>query len=151
MKITGAFLAENVEARANGLYVEGGVFPRFQQDPDSGDQLVWLVLLVQRDGQDDRTEAEDFTFTAKVESLELSNGHTSGRSFVLEVGPVSFVAGSGFSADQLSLSNEDLPVDGLYTIIVTGPHGETFTMPFSVGTEPRIVRRGAPRSRRRSR
>lgn len=147
MKITGAFLAEKVEARANGMYVEGGVFPSFQLDPESGDQLVWLVLLVQRDGQDDRTDAEDFTFTAKVESLDLSHGRTSGRSFALECGPVSFVAGSGYSADLLSLSSEDLPVDGMYTIIVTGPRGEKFTLPFAVGTAPHKVRRGLGRSR----
>jgi hypothetical protein len=136
LKITGAFLAEKVEARPNGMYVEGGVFPSLQQDLESGDQLVWLVVLVQRDGQDQRTEAEDFSFTAEVESLVVKEGTTSGKSFALEVGPESFLAGSGFSADLLPLSREDLPVDGLYTIIVTGPHGEKFTLPFAVGTSP---------------
>ncbi|MDT5071106.1 MAG: hypothetical protein QOH82_426, partial [Mycobacterium sp.] len=35
MRITAAFLAEKAEARANGLYVEGGVFPALTEDVET--------------------------------------------------------------------------------------------------------------------
>ena len=136
LKITGAFLAEKVEVRPNGMYVEGGVFPALRQDPDSGDQLVWLALFVQRDGQDQRTGAEDFAFTVEVEPLNVTGRPLSSNSVSLEAAPEAFLAGNGFSAHLLQLSPEDLPVNGLYTLIVIGPHGEKFTLPFEVETAP---------------
>jgi hypothetical protein len=62
MRITAAFLAEQAEARANGLYVEGGVFPSMKKDVDTGELVVWLVVLVN-------------------EALRLMNARSWSRSF----------------------------------------------------------------------
>jgi hypothetical protein len=72
----------------------------------------------------------------EVEPLNVTGRPLSSNSVSLEAAPEAFLAGNGFSAHLLQLSPEDLPVNGLYTLIVIGPHGEKFTLPFEVETAP---------------
>lgn len=80
MKITGAFLAEKVEARDNGMYVEGGVFPSLKEDPHSGQMLVWLVVLVQSDRDDENRE-----FNAEIAPLDLPEAEAAGTQQPLKL------------------------------------------------------------------
>lgn len=132
MRITAAFLAEKAEARPNGLYVEGGVFPTVNRDEDTGQLVVWLVVLVER-----LAPTDDRTFTVEVVSLEASVAEATQETLpVMEVEEKSLRAKFGFSVHELRLSREDVPAVGWDAFLVTDAHGETFTLPFNVQSLP---------------
>jgi hypothetical protein len=132
MRITAAFLAEKAEARANGLYVEGGVFPVMTEDADTGQLVVWLVVLVERGAATD-----DRTFKVQVVSLEKPIADAIEEELpVFEVGEQALVAKIGFSIHELRLSQSDIPSLGWDAFVVTDPHGERFTLPFKVASLP---------------
>ena len=134
MKVTGAFLAEKADAVNGALHVEGGVVARLSEDPGSGNQLVSLVVLVQGDGQG---KDEDKTIRLALESLSAEAGQVGGQEWTETVhdSALHHRAG-GFSISDLQFSKSDLPVDGWYTLTVTGPGGEKFMIAFYVGTQP---------------
>ena len=132
MRITAAFLAEQAEARANGLYVEGGVFPSMKKDVDTGELVVWLVVLVERGAPTDER-----TFMVEVVSLEKPIADAIEEDLpVFEVGEEALAAKIGFSVHELRLSRSDIPSVGWDAFVVTDPHGERFTLPFKVASLP---------------
>jgi hypothetical protein len=132
MRITAAFLAEKAEARENGLYVEGGVFPVMSEDHDTGQLVVWLVVLVQRGAPTD-----DRTFQVEVVSLEKPIADAIEEQLpIFEVGEEALAAKIGFSIHELRLSRADIPSLGWDAFVVTDPHGERFTLPFKVAALP---------------
>jgi hypothetical protein len=134
MRITAAFLAEKAEARANGLYVEGGVFPALTEDVETGQLVVWLVVLVER-----LAPTDDRTFKVEVVSLEQSVADAVQDELpVMEVRKDSLHAKIGFSIHELRLSRSDIPSVGWDAFLVTDPHGETFTLPFNVTSLPTV-------------
>ena len=68
-------------------------------------------------------------------------------SLVLEVGDESLAQKAGFACFDLYLSRADVPVDGWYGFIVTGPGGERFILPCSAVVlakrGPKTLRGGA--------
>jgi hypothetical protein len=132
MRITAAFLAENAEARNNGLYVEGGVFPTLRADRETGQLVVWLVVLLERGAPTD-----DRTFRVEVVSLEQPVADAVEEHLpVQQVGDESLVAKFGFSIHELRLSRSDIPSLGWDAFLVTDPHGDSFTLPFNVPSLP---------------
>ncbi|MCW2515557.1 MAG: hypothetical protein JWR11_4599 [Mycobacterium sp.] len=132
MRITAALLAEKAETRGNGLYVEGGVFPAVREEVATGQLVVWLVVLVERGAPTD-----DRTFKVEVVSLEQSVADSPEEHLpIMEVSEASLAAKIGFSIHELRLSRSDIPSVGWDAVVVTDPHGDSFTLPFNVAALP---------------
>jgi hypothetical protein len=132
MRITAALLAERAEARENGLYVEGGVFPVMTEDVDAGQLVVWLVVLVERGAPNDAR-----TFTVEVVSLEKPIADAIEEPLpTFEVADKALDAKIGYSVHELRLSRADIPSLGWDAFVVTDPHGDRFTLPFKVAALP---------------
>jgi hypothetical protein len=129
MKLTGAFLAERAEAVNGALSVEGGVVAALTQNQQSGMMDVCLVLLVQGEPEnpDKTVKIAIEPLSAPVESVQpqLLTETVSDESLLVNAG--------GFSILELSFEKADLPVDGIYTMTVTGPD-HSISLLFNVGT-----------------
>ncbi len=129
MKLTGAFLTEHADMVDGALDVKGGVCARLTEDPESGQMLVSIVALV-------KGEEDDADRTLKIVVESISTPDKAPRQELSEKVPSEALAhrAGGFTVIDLRFSREDLPVEGWYEIVVTGPKDEKFQLPFLVGT-----------------
>jgi hypothetical protein len=116
--VTGAFLAEAASAVDNKLNVTGGVLSRVAVGPDRSARFVLVVLTQAETGNsDNRVEVE----------IRPPTGDQPVR-MEFEVPEVSIAEFPGFAFFEITI---DLPVDGLWVLVVSGGMG-AMSLPLSV-------------------
>jgi hypothetical protein len=108
--VTGAFLAEAASAVDNKLNVSGGVLSRFAVGPDRSARFVLVVLTQAETGNSDNR--------VEVEIRPPSDDQPVRMEF--EVPEASIAEFPGFAFFDITI---DLPVDGLWVLVVSGGMG----------------------------
>jgi hypothetical protein len=121
MRISGAFLAENVEAVDNKLNVRGGVISNYKV---GGDRVAKFDLVVLTHG-----DTENAAGTDRLVVIEVSPPNDAEPLHMHRELPMNLTnAGVGFACFQFRLT---LPLNGRWVVKVSGTAGD-ISLPLTV-------------------